>query len=216
MLKSSDMVREFPVVTKTDRDVEVPLLIEYIYKIKPESLLDVGAHWSHAYYAKLIRPFIKRYDAVDILSDPETEKIVDTYYVGNAITLPLKSYDMVICVSTLEHAGLSTYTANHEEEVPKLFYQCFLLAKKYLWFSFPVGQKYFNPTEMAPITGDQIEGFENILEANNCKYEERFFYNKSVTDGFPWQEHTKRDVALKIPYIDCVGTQSLCVITAEK
>src|SRR3990167_9581732 len=109
MLKQEDFIRTFPIDNRTDRDVEVPLLQEFIERVKPESLLDVGAHWSHAYYSKEIRPFIKRYDAIDILDDPETRKIADTYYVGNAITLPLQSYDVVICVSTLEHAGLSTY-----------------------------------------------------------------------------------------------------------
>lgn len=219
MLKSTDFIREFPIKTKTDRDVEIPLLVEYVSKHKPESLLDVGAHWSHAYYAKEIRPFIKKYDAVDILPDEQTKAIVDNYYVGNSLSLPLTQYDMVICVSSIEHSGLSTYKIPEEDlklERSLVFTNILERFYKKCFFSFPVGLEYPNPTEMMPITKEELDSFSYVMDYRKIKHQERFFYNKSVTDGFPWQEHTKRDVALKIPYIDFIGTQSLCVLTAEK
>lgn len=220
MLKlESDFIREFPSVYRTDRDCENVLLEEYIKSKAPvESLLDVGAHYSAdpAHYAHKIRPLIKRYDGIDILGDPQAKGVLDHFYVGNAIDYPyeLPSYEMVICVSTIEHAGLSTYKGDYVEERMKLFETCLRMTKKYMWISFPCGQEYIYPGELAPVTDKQLKRWETLT--SNFKVKERFFYTQGAQAGLPWREHTKRDVAVKIPYLDFIGNQSICVMEIEK
>jgi len=211
MLRSKDFIREFPIKYRTDRDVEAPLLLEFLEETKPVSLLDVGAHWSHASYAPEVRKLVKTYDAVDVLPDPQTEDIVDNYYVGKLEDHldRLPKYDVVTCVSTLEHAGLSTYKGNYWTERIDLFCQCLVLAER-VWFSFPVGQDYLYPNELAVVTGDHLRIFEE--EAGGRQIKERFFYTQGCQSDHPWYEHQKKDVALKIPFIDFIGCQSLCVM----
>lgn len=218
LILEKDFIKEFPVVNRTDRDCESPLLLEYI-KSNAESmgsLLDIGAHHSASstHYAHKIRPLVKKYDGVDIVDDPEAKKVLDHFYVGNANTLDLPQYDMVICVSTIEHAGLSTYKGDYVSERMQLFMRCLELTKKYMWISFPVGQEYIFPNELAPITDKQLKRWETLT--SNFKVKERFFYTQGAQAGFPWREHTKRDVAVKIPYIDFIGNQSIAVLEIDK
>lgn len=217
MLKTTDFIRTFPVVDKTDRDCEVPVLTEFIQSIAPvDSLLDVGAYRSHTTYAKKIRPLIKTYYAIDILPDPETEKIVDKYMVGNANDdLWIKeSFDVVVSVSVFEHAGVSTYKGDHRKEVADLFSLCLKLSKKYVWISFDCGQPYVYPNELSLITEDLLSEMEEVCKP--YKLRERFFHSQGPQAGHPWYEHTKRDVAYKIPYIDYVGNCSITILEIEK
>ena len=223
MLKTEDFIRSIPINTKTDRDVDVFTLMEWIQKVaqnyggKIPSLLDVGAHWSHAYYASKIRPYIQRYDAIDILEDQNTADIVDNYYVGNAINYAYpQKYDVVICVSTIEHAGVSTYKGEPAQEQHLLFRECFKQANKYVFLSFPIGQKYLYEGELSVIHKEIFDNWTNFITALGAKYKTRFFYNQSVTEGYPWREHAKEDVALAIPYLDMLGTQSIGILEIEK
>lgn len=219
MLKrESDILREFPVVLRTNRDCENPSVIEFV-KSHPdiESLIDVGAHNSWANYAPEIRKLVKRYYAVDILDDPETKKIVDSYYIGNAneIHFGQQIYDCVISVSVFEHCGISTYTADHKSEVIKLFETCLMLSKKYVWISCDIGlEDYVTEGQHCPIT---LPLWNKMLHiAKNHKVTERFFYSQGPQAGHMWLEHAKKEVAFKIPYISYIGNQSIGVLEIEK
>src|SRR5207245_4735877 len=93
MLSISDFTREFPVVHKTDRDCEAPLVQEFIearfqteagYRLVA-SILDIGAHYSGETYAPVLRHHATRYDGIDIQpADSATAAVLDTFYVGNA------------------------------------------------------------------------------------------------------------------------------------
>lgn len=219
MLKLEDFVREFPVNRKTDRDSEAPLLLEWLQNKQFESVLDVGCHSSltDGGYAEELRRRAKLYDGIDIREDSRMEGFLNHYLVGNAnerFTNESSLYDAVVCVSTIEHAGLSTYKGSNEEEKVKLFETCLKLAKRYVWISFPVGQPYVYPDQLSVITDKQLEGFETLT--SNYKVKQRFLYNQGPQAGHPWREHTKRDVAVKIPYIDFIGNQSICVMEIEK
>ena len=224
MLKTDDFIREFPVNLRTDRDCEAPVLKEWIEKIAPiNSLLDVGAHSSRqdGHYAEFVRKHVQRYDGIDILHDPITAEILDHYFIGNANLFTKKvddpsieKWEVVICVSTIEHAGLSTYKGDYIKERNDLFKNCLELAKKYVWISFPVGQKYTYPNQLSIITKEILTKWEKSVK--DYKVTQRFFYNQGPQAGHPWYEHKKREVALKIPYIDFIGNQSICVMEIEK
>lgn len=217
MLKLEDFIREFPVIRMTDRDVEIPVLLEFIHKIFPiDSLLDIGCHGTHNYYANELRKFVNHYDGVDILPDSETAKILDHYIVGNALEFPYtRQFDTVVCLSAIEHSGVSTYKkTNIQEEQNQLFKQCLDLARKHLWISFHIGQEYVYPDEFSTITGEQLELWEKLTQ--DYKVTERFFYNQGPQAKHPWYEHAKRDVAVRIPYIDYIGNQSVAILEIDK
>ncbi len=220
MLKTEDFIREFPVVHKTDRDCEAPLVVEFISARCPlESLLDIGAHYSGETYGTDIRHLqgLKRHDGIDIQpADSATAALLDNYFVGNATTFQfdLPQYDAVICVSTIEHSGVSTYKGNYLEERNKLFKRCLELARKHLWISFPIGQEYVVPDQLAVITDEQLVFWETCCSRFNCK--KRFFYSQGPQAGHPWREHTKRDVAVRVPYMDFIGNQSIAVMEVDK
>ena len=223
-LAQKDFLIGYLVDKKCDRDCEVPNLIDYIKSRAPvKFLLDVGCAYSHLSYAKKIRDFIVGYHGVDVMPCPETEKIIDYYRVGNATDqiFYFEKYDLVICVSVIEHAGLSTYSAFFRRERYRLFERLLDLAQKGIWISFPVGLEYIVCNEQGhpdfcPITREDLEYFEGLAEEKGWKFKERFFYNQGPQAGFNWYEHQDRDLALKIPYIDFVGNQSNCIMELSK
>ncbi|MEK9207242.1 MAG: hypothetical protein AAB922_02090, partial [Patescibacteria group bacterium] len=95
-----------------ERDIECPALVGFITTHPVTTMLDVGAHWSWSYYAPEVRKLVANYDAIDILPDPQTKEIVDKYMVRNVLDLDNVQYDLVACISTIEHAGISTYQVN--------------------------------------------------------------------------------------------------------
>lgn len=217
MLSIKDFTREFPIVLKTDRDCETPLVTEFIGARKPGSLLDIGAHYSAHHYGPALRDHVQRYDGIDIQpADDKTYSLLDHFYVGNANTFAfeLPQYDAVICVSTIEHAGVSTYKGDYVQERMRLFSKCLSLAKKHLWISFPIGQEHICQGELAIITDEHLNAWEGMID--RYKVKKRFIYSQGPQAGHPWREHGKRDVAVRVPYMEFVGNQSICVLEIDK
>ena len=218
MLKSSDFVREFPVKLGVDRDCEIPLLMEFLQdKVPIGSLLDVGAHSSASSekYGEEVRKLVKLYDGIDILFDAEATRVLDNYHVGDATKYPLERHETVICVSSIEHAGVSTYkAADSYGERDKLFARCLELAEKYLWISFPVGLEYTYPNELSIIPDKQLKHWEDMV--SDYKVTERFIYSQGPQAKHPWYEHNKREFAVRVPYVDYIGNQSICVLEVQK
>jgi len=216
MLKIEEFIREFPVVLKTDRDCETPLVTEFIQARQPHSLLDIGAHWSGNHYAPALRTAVKEYTGIDIQPpDDVTSKVLDAYIIGNANTYPFnRLFDAVICVSTIEHAGVSTYKGDYIKERMTLFSKCLRLARKHVWISFPVGQEYTFTGELSVITADHLMAFESMCKG--MKVKARFFQSQGPQAGHPWREHTKREAAVRSQYYDYIGNCNIGVLEIDK
>lgn len=217
----TNWLKDIPLETNTDRDVEIPCLLEFIEQNKPESLLDVGAHWSHAYYARQVGDLVpNEYKAIDILPDLKTAALVDEYAVGDVNEIykaETELFDMVICVSTIEHAGISTYQVeDYRKERQKLFEKCLLLATKQAWFSFPIGQEHLIEGQLGVVSLGDMINFRAAAFANKFNVKERYFYTQGAPVGHVWREHDDFELATKIPYIEFIGNQSLCVMELNK
>lgn len=216
LIWEKDVIREFPVKLRTNRDCENVLVKEFI-EAHPDinSLLDVGAHHSHANYAHDIRKLVKDYEVIDIIPDPPTEVIVDKYHIGNFNDKKIqRGFDCVISISVFEHAGISTYTADHDKEVMSLFKNCLLYAKKYVFLTFDVGQPHVTDGQHSPITKHLWD--EMLQLAGKYKVKKSFAYTQGSQAGHPWILHNKEDVAFKIPYIFFVGNQSIGILEIDK
>ena len=223
-MNRDDFICQFPIDKKCDRDGEVPVLIQYIEDKEPiKSLLDVGCAHSHLSYAEKIRPFIDDYEGIDIVESPETNKILDGYYIGNVIDYCLggRYFDMVTCVSVIEHSGFSTYNAFFRRERYLLFERLLELSKKYIWFSFHAGLEYVacnndGKPDFCAVTKQDLEYFEDLAKAKGWNFKERFFYTQGAQADHHWYEHKDRDLALKVPYMDFIGNQSIGVMELTK
>lgn len=210
-------LRDMPIKTKTDRDAEVPALIEFLKELKPNSLLDVGAHHTHAYYAPEVREMVGYYDGVDILKDDKTADILDNYFVGNVIELPTdRVYDVVTCVSTIEHAGLSTYEGVPVDERKALFEKLLLFAGDGAFLSFPAGRGEVVEGQMQTIPRIEYQEYCRLANEAGFGVETRFFYTQGAQAGHPWREHKDDLLAFNVPYVDFIGNQSICVMQLEK
>lgn len=205
-------LKEYPMIRKTDRDVEIPNLLEFAryYKDHYESVLDVGARFTADYYAREIRKLAKWYGGVDPVLDKEVVGIVDTWYSIDAVKMPLEPVDFVISCSTIEHVGL--YPIKYQD-LPhaRLTFLTNILkaAKKYFWLSFPVGHEYVCPGELALITEEEFESWEKLM--TGCLTEVGFFWSDGPQAGFPWKP-TDRKTAFSHQYDEKLGTRSTCII----
>lgn len=206
-----------------ERDVEVPSFVKFVNSSMPEcnSLLDVGGHYSYATYAQSIKDILstKQYDACDILNDPDTAKIVNKYMVGNVSELDLPKYDLVSCISVIEHCGITTYKKDDiEEEQNKIFQRMADLANQGLYLTFPYGLPGLFP--------EQYSNIHNSLLNKFCEYWQntkgptatinlQFFYNEFSPQGKPWIE-LEREVASLVPLrVDLGLVQCVCIFEAR-
>lgn len=216
-------------ITKTnfnERDVEVPAFIKFIKtstQLVPRcsSLLDVGAHYSYATYASDVKQLMSsgRYVACDILDDPNTARIVDEYLIGNVTDLELPTFDIVSCISVIEHCGITTYKkTNIELEQMSVFKRMADLAQRGLYLTFPYGLPGVFPGQYSNITANMIDEFCNYWKTNkgpDAIIDLQFFYNEFSPQGKPWIELTKEE-ASKIPLrVDLGLVQCVCIFEAR-
>jgi len=208
---------------RNERDIEIPALTGSIrdHLNDINSFIDIGAHWSHAFYAPGVKNILvnRVYDAVDILSDDLTSKIVDHYFIGNVCEpgFQLESYDYVACVSVIEHCGLTTYKENnYRNEQYKLFDKLTSLAKKYLFLSFPFGLDDIYPGQLANITNTQLYAFEYMAAKQGLHLaNSQFYFNEFAPGGEPWYLISREEAATK-PMIKEKGTQCIGIVEFTK
>ena len=206
-------LRAMPIVDKTERDAEAVCMLEFVKEKEPKNLLDVGCASTGLSYLQDLRKLLIYYAGVDRVMDDEVKGVVDDYILGNVNEISLPKYEMVTCVSVIEHAGLS-YEGNPQDERKKMFQKCLDLAEKYLWISFPVGQGYRYLNDFEIITDNELKVYEKMCEPYKLK--ERFYFSQGCSYGHNWLEHDMRRLAVRIPFLEYVGNQSLCIMEVEK
>ncbi len=151
--------QEYTIDRRTDRDLELPILYEFLERTKGTigSVIDVGAHYSAQYYADRMRLYVDFYDALDPNPDPAVSKIADRFFVEDAEEHDFDRYDLVLCLSVSEHVGQYPMTAvDYKAKRRKVFEKMLAAADKFFWISFPVGQAHRIPGEMAIVDGAEL------------------------------------------------------------
>jgi hypothetical protein len=214
--KSRDLVRRIEYRHFNERDVEIPALMDFLEARRGRfvSLLDAGAKYSHAYYATLVRGSFPEvaYHGVDLVPDPETVRIVDAYHVGNVADVDLSPYDVVTCISMIEHCGMPSNTCGDAAaERLRVFRRLSSLARRYLFLTFPFGAEGMVPREYANVTRDELDRFVDEAEG---RARTSFYYNEFPQGREKWRR-LSADEASKVPVRVDRGVQCFCVLEIE-
>ena len=188
-----------------ERDVEVPAVVEFVRRHVPKaarmSLLDVGAHGSHATYAPLLRELVsrQRYAAIDKIHDPATEAIVDEWTTGDLIALPIRDrYDAVTCVSVIEHVGIKPWRSDTaKEERLLMFFSLLRIARSAVLLTAPFGHGAVT-NEYACVTPDELatwSAIASLMGFTDPSNAARFYLGENPQGLQGWREVTHAEAS---------------------
>jgi hypothetical protein len=200
---------------KNAHDVEDVALCDFLrfFRNRISSALDVGAHYSHAHYAREVRSLISGYyDGIDLLPDPDTAPLLDNYHVANFSDAVLWNYDVIFSISALEHCGISTYKIeDYREERYQIASGMFRLAEQFVFMSFPFGLDGLVEDQYANITNLDLVNIERVaLSSSFIPLVYDFYYNEHPQQGKPWERLTRQQ-ASKIPLDPAIEQQTVAV-----
>ena len=201
-----------------ERDLEIPAILDFV-KEHPDvvTALDVGCHWSWSYYAPEIRKMLSNYDGLDLLADSQTAAIIDKYWQINVLDFENRHYDLVMCISSLEHAGISTYKIkDYKLEQQEVFAKLLELSKKYLFLTFPYGKEALHKGQFANITKEQFTVLSRLVDIWGKTKEELHFYFSEFPQGKKLWEEVDMEFANEVEYKSELGTRCLCIWSLEK
>lgn len=96
---------DFEVKYKNERDVEIPLLLQFIRDHPDiEKALDVGC--ARSLYACQVKDLVKAFDCIDFEKDEGVSQCYDQYFVGDLLEKSVGIYDLVFAISAIEHYGV--------------------------------------------------------------------------------------------------------------
>jgi hypothetical protein len=195
----------------SERDVEVPQLLNFVdtYSKEITTILDVGCFGSQ--YLKQLKEKGKIVDGIDLKPSTIERGFLQNYFVGNAVTYPLGKYDLVICLSTIEHAGIKGYRVNDfVKEQNSLFKKVVDASKHFIYVTFPYAHApSLQEGQAVNMTRNRLDTFLNAIPMANC--ETRFYFNEVVHAVSGWIEITQ-DYADKIQYDPAKGCRCVCTL----
>ena len=198
----------------SERDIELPQLLNFVDAHSEEitTILDVGCFGSQ--YLKELKEKGKIVDGIDFEHGEEERKYLRNYFVGNALTYPLGQYDLVICLSTLEHVGIKPYRVNaFVEEQNSFFKKVVDASNRFIYATSPYGSPAFLDGEFVNMTRNSLDGFLKVAPKDACKM--RFYFNEVVYAVSGWTEISQDD-ADKIQYDPAKGGRCVCILEVIK
>lgn len=208
-------------VFRNERDVEVPLFLDFLERHKPQSLVDVGAFYTHATYARAARKLIPgTYIGVDPRICDKTEEIVDgwgNYEYSRETRLFL---ECVSCISTLEHVGAeSSVAAERESQQLSLATAILNDARKCAFLSFPFGREGWVKDSYSNITVELLARILLEAERRGFTTSATFYRSSTPTDG-GWEEIDSETASLEpfdLPSAPgFVGCHCVCILGCWK
>jgi len=198
----------------SERDIEVPQLLNFVDAHSKEitTILDVGCFESQ--YLGELKKRGKIVDGIDIKSGEIEKAFLRNYFVGNAVTYPLGQYDLVICLSTIEHVGIKQYKMDDfVKEQNCLFKKVVDASKRFIYVTFPYGGPAFLEGEFVNMTRNRLDEF--LKAVPKATYKMRFYFNDIVHAVLGWTEISQDD-ADKIQYDPTKGARCVCILEVIK
>jgi hypothetical protein len=208
---------------KNAHDVEDVALCDFLRMFssrfnKNSNMLDVGAHHSHAHYAREAKAiFPGTYEGIDVLEDPDTALLLDQYHVGNFRQTMLPGYDLIFSVSALEHCGISTYKVrNYREERYWIARHIFSRASQFVFLTFPFGLGGLVENQYANITDADLHEIDRQAESLSFRpLAFDFYYSEHPQQGKPWKA-ISREEAAQVPLDPAIEQQTVAVCSWMK
>jgi len=198
----------------SERDIEIPKLFEFLDKRSSEikTVLDVGCYGSQ--YLEELKKRHKLVAGIDFIDGEKERKILDYYFIDDFLNIDLPEYDLVICLSTIEHYGIKQKPDPDYTGLQLFFFEKLLLtSRNFLFITFPYGEPVVNLNEFSVIPPQLLDRFLGALGKSSCKLS--FYYNDKPQSGSGWLEISKNE-ADKKQYNPNVGVQCVCILEAEK
>jgi len=150
-------------------------------------------------------------DGIDIKPSTVEKEFLRNYFVGNAVTYPLGKYDLVICLSTLEHAGIKGYKVyDFVEEQNLLFKKVVDASKRFIYATFPYAHAPdLQEGQAVNMTRNRVDEFLEAIP--KATYTIRFYFNEVVHAVSGWTEISEDD-ADKIQYDPAKGCRCVCIL----
>jgi hypothetical protein len=198
----------------SERDIEIPKLFEFLdrHSDEIEEVLDVGCAGSQ--YLEELKKKGKIVYGVDFIYGEKEDEILEDYTIGDFLDIRFKPYDLVICLSTLEHYGVKQNPDFDYTKLQLLFFKKLVsTAKKFLFVTFPYGVPGGHGGEFQNIPHSLLSMFLRVL--GNAKYKLSFYYNDFPQTGSGWLEISQKEADI-IPYYSTIGVQCVCILEVEK
>jgi len=210
------LLDRYPQERYTDRDLELPVFYEFLEREKDhiQSVMDVGGHFSAGYYAPTLRKYATFYDVLDPNYDQKVDAIADRFIEADATKYDFDEYDLVLCLSTIEHVG--QYPVKYEDYKKArldLFQKLLKAAGKYLWISFPVGQERVISGEMAIVSPLELDQWLELTKPYQTTV--GYFFSPGPQAGYPWRK-AEREECIHHRYEDKLGNQTICILEVKK
>lgn len=197
----------------TERDVEIPTLFEFLKDKKDiKEALDVGC--SHGFYLEELAGLVKELHGVDLEKDPDIDKHLKKYFVGDVLNLKMKKYCLVTSLSVVEHYGVKHEVGeDFREKQEALVKRIGELAKRFVYITFPFGVEMIIEGSHTVIDLKQLNRFRRALKG--FKIELEYYTNIEPPEGQAWYKIGQKE-AEKINHDARVGPRCFCILKGVK
>lgn len=194
---------------KNERDVEIPLLLDFIRTHTGiKKVLDIGC--ARSIYVPEIRKLTKIFDCIDFEEDKKLTPFLDNYFLGDATEAPLDIYDLVFAISVIEHYGIKQKpTINYQDKQIELVKKIGEFSDKYIFLTFPFGQLGLVKDEFAIVDDVLLAMFGDVL--SEYKLETEFYFNLNPQSGAKWAKTTLA-LASVVSHDKELGVRCICVL----
>jgi len=196
-----------------ERDIEVPVLLEYIKQhLDINSALDVGC--ADNVYSSTVKRMVEQLDGIDLKDDYTGKRHYSRYIVGDVLKEKLDKYDLVFSISAIEHYGVKQNPVDNPlKSQIKMVRKIAKLAKKYVFLTFPYGQKCQVSEEFRMVDNGTLLCF--LAQLYGFKKEIKFYSTDVPTPEVAWIELTQHE-ANQVKYEPSLGVQCVAMIRAER
>lgn len=193
-------------VYHNERDVEIPHLFRFVDSHTEDitTILDIGCFDSQ--YLKGLKERRKTVDGIDIRPGEREKEFLRNYFVGNAVSYPLGQYDLVVCLSTLEHAGVEYRVDDFAEEQNSLFRKVVDASKRFMYVTFPYGSPAVHEAHFANVTRNRLDRFLGVIPDAVCKRSFYFTCSREVYQQIAQEE------ADSVQYDPTKGVRCVCIL----
>ncbi|HUV42302.1 MAG TPA: hypothetical protein VMY36_00080 [Patescibacteria group bacterium] len=197
-----------------ERDPELLELERFLKncRVTRDSILDIGP-WSEG-STKICSDYTHYLDTIDLVQREALGKMVKNQYVEDFLFFDLPQYDFVVCVSTLEHIGVTPIAMRDCREMELLAVKKMIgLAEKGVFLSFPYGEAILIKAKYNNIDRTMVKEMEKM--ARGFKFEKKFLSTATLSDPDSWQE-VSQDEADKATNELSGGIKTICIISMLK